>query len=259
MTSGLRAQASDGNRHIPFILDAAFLLAASVRPGHIVIYAPRVLQTGRLNTTPIILGINHGLSQISVLLSSVFIDMKKILLMSQCQFTKLALKAVFENKTGYEMAFVEPGYLSEGDVGQAIVLIHVTDDDYPIILPLLRSPHFYGHQDIIIIAQKRAIAILEYLSMKTLRFIEEDAGVEVFEREVIQGGDFSGTKGNREVLSFIEYNVLKFIILGMSPTNIAFRTRKSIKTISSQKINALKKLGLDNTPYSLVKLSKLFN
>ncbi|CAI0929361.1 transcriptional regulator RcsB [Serratia proteamaculans] len=95
--------------------------------------------------------------------------------------------------------------------------------------------------------------------MKTLRFIEEEAGVEVFEREVIEGGDFSGTKGHREVLSFIEYSVLKLVILGMSPTNIAFRTRKSIKTISSQKIKALKKLGLDNTPYSLVKLSKLFN
>ncbi|MGQ8816430.1 LuxR family transcriptional regulator [Serratia sp. NA_13] len=202
---------------------------------------------------------NNCLLQKSFLLSSVFIDMKKILLMSQCQFTRLALKAVFENKTGYEMAFIGPDYFSGGDVGQAIVLIHVTDDDYPTILPLLRSPHFCGHRDIIFIAQKRVIAIMEYLSMKTLRFIEEDAGVEVFEREVIDGGGFSGPKGNREVLSFIEYNVLKLIILGMSPTKIAFRTRKSIKTISSQKINALKKLGLDNTPYSLVKLSKLFN
>ncbi|WP_434462596.1 LuxR family transcriptional regulator [Serratia plymuthica] len=193
------------------------------------------------------------------LLFSVLTEMKKILLMSQCQFTRLALKAVFENKTGYEMAFIGPDDLSEGNVDQAIVLIHVTDDDYPTILPLLRNAHFYGHRDIIFIAQKRVIAIMEYLSMKTLRFIEEDAGVEVFEREIIGGGDFSGIQGSREVLSFIEYNVLKLIILGMSPTKIAFRTRKSIKTISSQKINALRKLGLDNTPYSLVKLSKLFN
>lgn len=186
-------------------------------------------------------------------------DMKKILLMSQCQFTRLALKAVFENKTGYEMAFIGPDDLSEGNVDQAIVLIHVTDDDYPTILPLLRNAHFYGHRDIIFIAQKRVIAIMEYLSMKTLRFIEVEASVEVFEREITEGGGFSGIQGDREVLSFIEYNVLKLIILGMSPTKIACRTRKSIKTISSQKINALRKLGLDNTPYSLVKLSKLFN
>ncbi|WP_244953389.1 LuxR family transcriptional regulator [Serratia proteamaculans] len=202
---------------------------------------------------------NNCLLQKPFLLFSVLAEMKKILLMSQCQFTRLALKAVFENKTGYEMAFIGPDYFSGGDVGQAIVLIHITDDDYPTILPLLRNAHFYGHRDIIFIAQKRVIAIMEYLSMKTLRFIEEEAGVEVFEREVIEGGDFSGTKGHREVLSFIEYSVLKLVILGMSPTNIAFRTRKSIKTISSQKIKALKKLGLDNTPYSLVKLSKLFN
>lgn len=185
--------------------------------------------------------------------------MKKILLMSQCQFTRLALKAVFENKTGYEVAFVGTDCLSKGDVGQAIVLIHVTDDDYPTILPLLRNASFYGHRDIIFIAQKRVIAIMEYLSMKTLRFIEEEADIEVFEREVIEGGAFSGAEGKREALSFIEYNVLKLITLGMSPTNIAFKTRKSIKTISSQKINALRKLGLDNSPYSLVKLSKLFN
>lgn len=154
--------------------------------------------------------------------------------MSQCQFTRLALKAVFENKTGYEMAFIGPDDLSEGNVNQAIVLIHVTDDDYPTILPLLRNAHFYGHRDIIFIAQKRVIAIMEYLSMKTLRFIEEDAGVEVFEREIIGEGLFRHSR-SREVLSFIEYNVLKLIILGMSPTKIAFRTRKSIKTISSQK------------------------
>ncbi|MNG63154.1 transcriptional regulator RcsB [compost metagenome] len=95
--------------------------------------------------------------------------------------------------------------------------------------------------------------------MKTLRFIEEEAGVEVFEREVIEGEAFSGIEGKREILSFIEYNVLKLTLSGLSPTAIACRTSKSIKTISSQKINALKKLGLDNTPYSLVKLSKLFN
>lgn len=157
------------------------------------------------------------------------------------------------------MEFVGPDYLSQGNVGQAIVLIHVTDDDYPTILSLLRNPHVYGHRDIIFIAQKRVIAIMEYLSMKTLRFIDEEAGIEVFEREIIEGGGFPGIQGNREILSFIEYNVLKLTLSGLSPTAIAFRTSKSIKTISSQKINALRKLGLDNTPYSLVKLSKLFN
>ncbi|WAY95581.1 LuxR C-terminal-related transcriptional regulator, partial [Serratia marcescens] len=61
-----------------------------------------------------------------------------------------------------------------------------------------------------------------------------------------------------ELLSQAEYTVLRFAASGMSLTAIAFRTRKSIKTISSQKISGLRKMGLENTPHSLFNLFNLF-
>lgn len=47
-------------------------------------------------------------------------------------------------------------------------------------------------------------------------------------------------------LTIKEYEVLRLFITGLSLSEIASRTNRSIKTISHQKISAMRKLGFDN-------------
>ncbi|MER2978042.1 MULTISPECIES: hypothetical protein [Serratia] len=71
--------------------------------------------------------------------------------------------------------------------------------------------------------------------MKTLKFIDESASVEAFKRAIIEGSGSESGAEKGDLLSQPEYTVLRLAASGMSLTAIAFRTRKSIKTISSQK------------------------
>ncbi|ASM15423.1 LuxR family transcriptional regulator [Serratia marcescens] len=184
--------------------------------------------------------------------------MKKIILFSQCQFMYLALKTVFENKTDYTMEYLSSGYRIDKECANTTILIHVTAENYSDLLVLMRSRQFFWLRKAIFITQKRLAALMSYLSMKTLRFIDESASVEAFEREIVEGGGSESDAEKGELLSQAEYTVLRFAASGMSLTAIAFRTRKSIKTISSQKISGLRKMGLENTPHSLLNLFNLF-
>lgn len=184
--------------------------------------------------------------------------MKKIILISQCQFMYLALKTVFENKTGYTMEYLSSGYKIDKECANTTILIHVTDENYSELLVLMRSRQFFWLRKAIFITQKRLAALMNYLSMKTLRFIDENASVEAFEREIVEGSGSESHVEKGELLSQAEYTVLRFAASGMSLTAIAFRTRKSIKTISSQKISGLRKMGLENSPHSLLNLFNLF-
>ncbi|MGP0882535.1 MULTISPECIES: LuxR C-terminal-related transcriptional regulator [Serratia] len=184
--------------------------------------------------------------------------MKKIFLLSQCQYMYLALKTVFENKANYTIEHLSSGYKVDKECANATILIHVTDENYSELLVLMRSRQFFWLRKAIFITQRRLAALMNYLSMKTLRFIDESASVEAFEREIVEGSGSESDAAKGDLLSQAEYTVLRFAASGMSLTAIAFRTRKSIKTISSQKISGLRKLGLENTPHSLLNLFNLF-
>lgn len=184
--------------------------------------------------------------------------MKKIILISQCQFTCLALKTVFENKIGYTIEYLSSGYEIDKECANTTILIHVTNENYSELLVLMRSRQFSWLRKAILITQKHLAALMSYLSMKTLKFIDESASVEAFKRAIIEGSGSESGAEKGDLLSQPEYTVLRFAASGMGLTAIAFRTRKSIKTISSQKISGLRKLGLENTPHSLFNLFNLF-
>ncbi|HEJ0331730.1 LuxR family transcriptional regulator [Serratia marcescens] len=184
--------------------------------------------------------------------------MKKIILISQCQFMYLGIKTIFENKIDYKMECLSSGYKIDKECANTTILIHVTDQNYSELLVLMRNRQFFWLRKAIFITQKRLAALMSYLSMKTLRVIDEGASVEAFEREIVGGWGAESDTEKGDLLSQAEYTVLRFAASGMSLTKIAFRTRKSIKTISSQKISGLRKLGLENTPHSLLNLFNLF-
>ncbi|AXK22685.1 TPA: LuxR C-terminal-related transcriptional regulator [Serratia marcescens] len=184
--------------------------------------------------------------------------MKKIILISQCQFMYLALKTVFEKKIGYKVECINSGYKSDKECANTTILIHVTDENYSELLVLMRTRQFYWLRKAIFITQKRLAALMNYLSVKKLRFIDERESVEAFEREIVEGSGSELDAEKSGLLTQAEYTVLRFAASGMSVTTIAFRTQKSIKTISSQKISGLRKLGLENTPHSLLTLFNLF-
>lgn len=65
--------------------------------------------------------------------------MKKIILISQCQFMYLELKTIFESKTNYKMEYLSSGYKIDKECASTTILIHVTSENYSELLVLMRT------------------------------------------------------------------------------------------------------------------------
>jgi len=57
----------------------------------------------------------------------------------------------------------------------------------------------------------------------------------------------SGSKAARETLSDREFEVMRFLVQGLGPTEIGERLHLSVKTVSTHKTRILEKLGLEST------------
>lgn len=190
--------------------------------------------------------------------------MKNILFMSDCHYYRLALKCLFERKTDHTMEFVSLESLPGRDVSQATVLIHLAENNYSAIVSFIENRKLFLSKNSIVIASKQLISILSRHFDEKLRFIDEmsifdeQSNIEVLENKIESRGGLSEVNEKIDLLSISEFLVLSMLLAGLSPSNIAFRTKKSIKTISTQKVCALRKLDLDNTPHSMIKLARGF-
>lgn len=185
--------------------------------------------------------------------------MKKIIIMSRCCFTKLALLSILEEKFSCDIDVVDFVCLSEvNNYSELMILVHVNQFDYETISFLLGQRNSTWFRKAIFITSSEFILFFDYLAQRSLRFIDEKADVSDFKKEISSNYKIPTIIEIRDMLSFNEFQIIKMMISGLTATRIAFRTRKSIKTISAQKISALKKFKLDNRPHSLVKLTPLF-
>lgn len=168
--------------------------------------------------------------------------MKNIILIGQCRFMRMALKTILDNKHGHRMKCLSSAYEFDNGCTNATILIHVTDENHSEFLVLMRIRESFWLRTAIFITQKHIAALMNYLSIQTLRFIDENASVGTFEREITERNGSGTYEEKCEPLSQAECTILRFAASGMSLTAIAFRTQKSIKTVSTQKIRGLRKL-----------------
>lgn len=113
----------------------------------------------------------------------------------------------------------------------------------------IEKRYFFSH--------KRIINLMSCLYRMNLRCINEKTSVEVFLKSITGEINLSVDE-ERCLLSPSEFYVLRMMLAGLNPATIALNTKRSVKTICNHKVNALKKLNLDNIPDSFVKLAQCF-
>jgi two-component system capsular synthesis response regulator RcsB len=183
--------------------------------------------------------------------------MKKIIVMTNCQYTRLAIISLFE-KHPLEVKFEPINYDFFVHVEQRDlpVFIHIGGSDIKSITEISKHGKSIRFKESTFITSSEIMPFLCFVAKCRLKFINEKVSIEEIKEEILENKNFSDTTKTKNLLTTNEVIVLKKILSGMSLTSIAFHEKKSIKTISSQKISALKKLKLKNTSQSIAKLAK---
>ncbi|MBL5829226.1 LuxR C-terminal-related transcriptional regulator [Serratia fonticola] len=190
--------------------------------------------------------------------------MKKILLLCDCHFYRMALKYFFERQKNCEVEFIRLESLKGRTCSQDTVLIHLAEDNYSAILRIFENRHLCLFDNTIVITSKRLITHLRRFFDEQVKFIDElfifnePSYPEAFEQSIEARDNLCEIDLKTNLLSISEFLILSMLMTGLSPTTVALKTKKSIKTISAQKVNALRKLGLDNTPHSMLKIAHIF-
>lgn len=99
--------------------------------------------------------------------------MKKILLLSDCHFYRLALKDCFERQKNCEMEFISLESVRDRACSQDTVLIHLAEDNYPAILRIFENRHLCLFDNTIVITTKRLITHLRRFFDERVQFIDE--------------------------------------------------------------------------------------
>lgn len=177
--------------------------------------------------------------------------MPRVIIWSECQFTKLALKEIISKKLPY-VDNVIPFDQNEG--------MNLFVKDYLIIDPsgsgfhrcyefLRENLNILDPERILIVSSAVDMLMLELLLKKEFKFLKKKSGLADFERAVEQFIQLLGSAINKEEFNYnitkMEEKVLVMMMSGLSVTSISNILKLSVKTISVHKCNSLRKIGVD--------------
>ena len=177
--------------------------------------------------------------------------MPRVIIWSECQFTKLALKEIIPKKLPY-VDNVIPFDQNEG--------MNLFVKDYLIIDPsgsgfhrcyefLRENLNILDPERILIVSSAVDMLMLELLLKKEFKFLKKKSDLVDVERSVEQFIRLQGSAINKEEFNFnitkMEEKVLVMMMSGLSVTSISNILKLSVKTISVHKCNSLRKIGVD--------------
>ena len=181
--------------------------------------------------------------------------MNKILLFSNCNFIRKTFESILSDCA---LDFFYDLELCLNEVSDDITLvIHITDENFKIASKIFSQIEERWFKNIVIVTQLDKLVFLEYLTQRSLQFINIDKSTEFIKKTLNNKTAFKMSEKPRELLTQSEYRVIDLMVSGWRVTEIAFMLRRSVKTISSQKVGALRKLNLANKPQSLVVLKNI--
>ena len=177
--------------------------------------------------------------------------MPRVIIWSECQFTKLALKKIISKKLPY-VDNVIPFDQNEG--------MNLFVKDYLIIDPsgggfhrcyefLRENLNILDPERILIVSSAVDMLMLELLLKKEFKFLKKKSDLADAERLVEQFIRLQGSAINKEEFNYnitkMEEKVLVMMMSGLSVTSISNILKLSVKTISVHKCNSLRKIGVD--------------
>ena len=177
--------------------------------------------------------------------------MPRVIIWSECQFTRLALKEIISMKLPYVNNVISFDQ-NEG--------MPMYAKDYLIIDPsgggfhrcyefLRENLNILDPERILIVSSAVDMLMLELLLKKEFKFLKKKNDLPDIERSVEQFILLLGSAINKASFNYnitkMEEKVLVMMMSGLSVTSISNILKLSVKTISVHKCNSLRKRGVD--------------
>ncbi|RBQ33239.1 LuxR family transcriptional regulator [Rahnella variigena] len=177
--------------------------------------------------------------------------MPRVIIWSECQYTKLALKEIISSKLPYVNEVISYDHCDE---------VNLYAKDYLIIDPsgggfhrcyefLRENLSVLDPERILIMSSAVDMLMLELLLKKEFKFLKKKNELPVVVASVEQFIQLQGTTLNKEAFNYnitrMEEKVLVMMMSGLSVTSISNILKLSVKTVSVHKCNSLRKIGVD--------------
>jgi len=177
--------------------------------------------------------------------------MPRVIIWSECQFTKLALKEIISKNLPYVNGIV--CYDRSGEV-------NLYKTDYVIIDPsgggfhkcyefLNENINLLDPERILIISSEVDMLMLGLLLKKQFKFLKKKKELPEIVTAIQQFIQLQNITSNKESVDYkitkMEEKVLVMMMSGLSVTSISNILKLSVKTISVHKCNSLRKIGVD--------------
>ncbi|MBU9838128.1 helix-turn-helix transcriptional regulator [Rahnella sp. L72c] len=177
--------------------------------------------------------------------------MPRVIIWSECQFTKLALKEIISKKLPY----VDHAISFDQSNGMNLLA-----KDYLIIDPsgggfhrsyefLRENLNILDPERILVVSSAVDMLMLELLLKKEFKFLKKKSALSDVETSVEQFIRLQGSAINKQEFNYnitkMEEKVLVMMMSGLSVTSISNILKLSVKTISVHKCNSLRKIGVD--------------
>ncbi|MBU9809413.1 helix-turn-helix transcriptional regulator [Rahnella sp. C60] len=177
--------------------------------------------------------------------------MPRVIIWSECQFTKLALKEIISKKLPYV------DHVISFDQSNGMNLLA---RDYLIIDPsgggfhrcyefLRENLNILDPERILVVSSAVDMLMLELLLKKEFKFLKKKSELSDVETSVEQFIRLQGSAINKQEFNYnitkMEEKVLVMMMSGLSVTSISNILKLSVKTISVHKCNSLRKIGVD--------------
>ncbi|RJT55976.1 helix-turn-helix transcriptional regulator [Rahnella variigena] len=177
--------------------------------------------------------------------------MPRVIIWSECQYTKLALKEIISRKLPYVNEVISYDHGDE---------VNLYAKDYLIIDPsgggfhrcyefLRENMSVLDPERILIMSSAVDMLMLELLLKKEFKFLKKKNELPVVVTSVEQFIQLQGTTLNKQAFNYnitrMEEKVLVMMMSGLSVTSISNILKLSVKTVSVHKCNSLRKIGVD--------------
>lgn len=177
--------------------------------------------------------------------------MPRVIIWSECQFTKLAIKEIISKKLPYVNGVI---FFNRDDE------VNLYTKDYLIIDPsgggfhkcyefLNENINVLDPERILIISSEIDMLMLGLLLKKQFKFLKKKKGLSEIVSAIQQFIQLQNMTSNKESFDYkitkMEEKVLVMMMSGLSVTSISNILKLSVKTVSVHKCNSLRKIGVD--------------
>ncbi|KQN64931.1 MULTISPECIES: helix-turn-helix transcriptional regulator [Rahnella] len=177
--------------------------------------------------------------------------MPRVIIWSECQFTKLAIKEIISKKLPYVNGVI---FFNRDDE------VNLYTKDYLIIDPsgggfhkcyefLNENINVLDPERILIISSEVDMLMLGLLLKKQFKFLKKKKGLSEIVSAIQQFIQLQNMTSNKESFDYkitkMEEKVLVMMMTGLSVTSISNILKLSVKTVSVHKCNSLRKIGVD--------------